>query len=56
MPGLSGIPFLQEARLIRPEIQIVVLTMHQEFELIQQALRIGILAVSYTHLDVYKRQ
>ena len=43
MPGLSGIPFLQEARLIRPEIQIVVLTMHQEFELIQQALRIGIL-------------
>ena len=43
MPGLSGIPFLQETRLIRPDIQIVVLTMHQEFELIQQALRIGIL-------------
>lgn len=41
MPGLSGIPFLQEARLIRPDIQIVVLTMHQEFELIQQALRIA---------------
>ena len=43
MPGLSGIPFLQEVKRIRPGIQIVVLTMHQEFELIQQALRIGIL-------------
>lgn len=43
MPGLSGIPFLEEVKKIRPGIQIVVLTMHQEFELIQQALRIGIL-------------
>ena len=43
MPGLSGIPFLQEVKRIRPDLQIVVLTMHQEFELIQQALRIGIL-------------
>ena len=43
MPGLSGIAFLQEVKKIRPGIQIVVLTMHQEFELIQQALRLGIL-------------
>lgn len=43
MPGLSGIPFLQEVRRRFPRLQIVVLTMHQEFELIQQALRIGIL-------------
>ena len=43
MPGLSGIPFLQEVKRVRPKIQIVVLTMHQEFELIQQAVRIGIL-------------
>lgn len=43
MPGLSGIPFLQEARRRFPRLQIVVLTMHQEFGLIQQALRIGIL-------------
>ena len=43
MPGLSGVPFLQEVKKVRPEIQIVVLTMHQEFELIQQSLRVGIL-------------
>ncbi len=43
MPGLSGIPFLREVKAVRPQIKIVVLTMHQEFELIQQALRVGIL-------------
>ena len=43
MPGLSGIPFLQEVKRLRPGLQIVVLTMHQEFDLIQQALRLGIL-------------
>lgn len=43
MPGLSGIPFLQEVKRVQPRIQIVVLTMHQEFELIQQGLRLGIL-------------
>lgn len=43
MPGLSGIPFLQQVRQSFPGLQLVVLTMHQEFELIQQALRIGIL-------------
>lgn len=43
MPGLSGISFLEKVRALQPEMQIVVLTMHQEFELIQQALRIGIL-------------
>ena len=42
MPGLSGVPFLQEVKKVR-QIQIVVLTMHQEFELIQQSLRVGIL-------------
>lgn len=43
MPGISGIPFLKEVKKICPKIQIVVLTMHQEFELIQQSLRVGIL-------------
>lgn len=43
MPGLSGMAFLERAKQIRPQIQIVVLTMHQEFEMIQQALRLGIL-------------
>lgn len=43
MPGLSGIPFLRRVREQFPRLQIVILTMHQEFELIQQALRLGIL-------------
>jgi len=43
MPGLSGIPFLEVVRQKFPRLQIVVLTMHQEFGLIQQALRVGIL-------------
>lgn len=43
MPGLSGIPFLRQVREQFPRLQIVVLTMHQEFDLIQQALRLGIL-------------
>lgn len=43
MPGLSGIEFLKKAKETAPDIQIIVLTMHQEFELIQQALRVGVL-------------
>lgn len=43
MPGLSGMPFLRKVKDICPDMKIVVLTMHQEFEQIQQALRIGIL-------------
>lgn len=43
MPGLSGIDFLKAVKAVLPDIRIVVLTMHQEFELIQQALRVGVL-------------
>ena len=43
MPGLSGISFLVRVKEVCPEVQIVVLTMHQEFEMIQNALRVGIL-------------
>lgn len=42
MPGLSGMDFLRAVRDVRPDMPIVVLTMHQEFDLIQQALRIGV--------------
>lgn len=43
MPGLSGMDFLKEVKETQPDTHIVVLTMYQEFELIQQSLRIGIL-------------
>lgn len=42
MPGLSGIAFLQAVREAFPRVRIVVLTMHQEFEFIQQAMRLGV--------------
>jgi two-component system response regulator YesN len=45
MPGLSGIEFLKAVRDQFPQVRIVVMTMHQNFELIQQAMRIG--AVDY---------
>ena len=45
MPGLSGIEFLKTVRKQFPKVHIVVITMHKNFEFIQQAMRIG--AVDY---------
>lgn len=42
MPGLSGIAFLKAVRDTHPGVRIVVLTMHQEFEYIQKAMRLGV--------------
>lgn len=42
MPGLSGIDFLQTVREQFPELRIVVMTMHQNFDYIQQAMRLGV--------------
>lgn len=43
MPGLSGMDFIKKVRLHFPELCIVVLTMHQDFEYVQQALRFGVM-------------
>ena len=45
MPGLSGMEFLKAVRKKFPKVRIVVMTMHQDFDLLQQALRLG--AVEY---------
>lgn len=42
MPGISGIEFLQMVQERFPRLKIVVMTMHQDFELIQQAVRLGV--------------
>ncbi len=42
MPGLSGIKFLEQVKADFPRIHIVVLTMHQEFTYIQQAMSLGV--------------
>lgn len=41
MPVMSGIDFMKVARQKYPHIFIAILTIHQDFEYIQQALRLG---------------
>ncbi|WJH33969.1 response regulator [Paenibacillus sp. CC-CFT747] len=43
MPVMSGIDLMREVRRKYPAISIVVLTFHQDFEWIQEALRLGAL-------------
>jgi len=45
MPVMSGIELMREVRHKYPHIQIVVLTLHQDFEYVQEALRLG--AIDY---------
>jgi two-component system, response regulator YesN len=52
MPVMSGIELMRSVRKKYPHIQIVVLTLHQDFEYVQEALRLG--AIDYiakTQLD-----
>ncbi len=43
MPIMSGMELLREAKKQYPLIQVVILTMYQDFEYIQEALRLGAL-------------
>lgn len=43
MPIMSGMELLKEAKKQYPAIQVVILTMYQDFEYIQEALRFGAL-------------
>ncbi|WP_391571855.1 response regulator, partial [Cohnella sp.] len=45
MPIMSGLDLMREVQRLYPKIWFVVLTFHQDFELIQEALRIG--AIDY---------
>lgn len=45
MPVMSGIELMREVNKCYPHIQIVVLTLHQDFEYVQEALRLG--AIDY---------
>lgn len=45
MPVMNGITFIQEASKLYPELNYVVLTIHTEFEYIQNVLRLG--AIDY---------
>lgn len=45
MPVMSGIELMRIVRQKYPQVQIVVLTLHQDFEYVQEALRLG--AIDY---------
>jgi two-component system response regulator YesN len=45
MPGMSGIELTKQAQELDPSIKVVILTCHQDFEYIQEALRLG--AIDY---------
>ncbi|SEO88764.1 two component transcriptional regulator, AraC family [Paenibacillus sp. OV219] len=45
MPVLSGIDLMRQVRELYPNLFIVVLSYHQDFELVQEALRLG--AIDY---------
>lgn len=43
MPGMTGFQLIQETRKRYPELSIVILTCHQDFQYVQEALRMGAL-------------
>jgi two-component system, response regulator YesN len=45
MPGMSGLELVKQVRRYDPSIKVVILTCHQDFEFIQEALRLG--AIDY---------
>ncbi|MFC4102654.1 response regulator transcription factor [Paenibacillus xanthanilyticus] len=52
MPVMSGIELMRETRSKYPHVQIVVLTLHQSFEYVQEALRLGAIDyISKTQLE-----
>jgi DNA-binding NarL/FixJ family response regulator len=41
MPGASGVPLIEALRRARPELPIVVLSMHSDGQIVSRALRAG---------------
>ncbi|MFD0958402.1 response regulator transcription factor [Paenibacillus chungangensis] len=55
MPLMSGIQLMREVKRLYPHIHAVVLTFHQDFDLIQEALRLG--AIDYiTKIELENEQ
>jgi two-component system, response regulator YesN len=45
MPGMSGLELLKQVQMFDPAIKVVMLTCHQDFDYIQESLRLG--AIDY---------
>lgn len=42
MPGICGLEYIEKVRIQFPKVHIVILTMHRDFNMIQKAMRLGI--------------
>jgi DNA-binding NarL/FixJ family response regulator len=49
MPGVQGLSLLQEVRDARPELPVVILSMHNEGQIVHRAMKLG--AAAYTAKD-----
>lgn len=57
MPVMSGIELMRVLRKRYSELHVVVLTVHQDFEYVQEALRLGAIDyISKVDLDLEKEQ
>lgn len=57
MPVMSGIELMRILRKSYSEIHVVVLTVHQDFEYVQEALRLGVIDyIAKVDLDLEKEQ
>jgi two-component system response regulator YesN len=45
MPGMSGLELLKQVQVLDPSIKVVMLTCHQDFDYIQESMRLG--AIDY---------
>lgn len=54
MPGMNGLDFIRELKLRKPGVRAVVLTCHQDFDYLQQALRLG--AIDYMVKTLFDEQ
>jgi DNA-binding NarL/FixJ family response regulator len=41
MPGLSGIETTRQLKALLPEVRVLILTVHEDKELLQEAIRVG---------------
>lgn len=54
MPGMSGIELMKIAKEEYPDVHMVVLTLHKEFNYIQQAMRLG--AIDYITKEQFTKE
>ena len=56
LPDGSGLELLAEVRTCNKDTPFIIASCYEKDDYEQEALQHGVTTVSYTHLDVYKRQ